>query len=82
MSMRGIQRVFGVHPTTLARWLRERGEELPELHETLDDSLPDDVLELDELWSFVLKKDNKIRIAIALCRRTRQVAVSQLNLLF
>jgi IS1 family transposase len=31
------------------------------------------VLELDELWSFVLKKTNKAWIWIALCRKTRQV---------
>lgn len=30
-------------------------------------------MELDELWSFVLKKANKRWIWIALCRRTRQV---------
>ena len=34
---------------------------------------PGDVLELDELWSFVLKKSQKHWIWIALCRRTRQV---------
>ncbi len=31
------------------------------------------VLELDELWSFVLKKANHSWIWIALCRKTRQV---------
>jgi IS1 family transposase len=31
------------------------------------------ILELDELWSFVLKKTNKVWIWIALCRKTRQV---------
>lgn len=31
------------------------------------------VLELDELWSFVLKKLNQAWIWIALCRKTRQV---------
>jgi insertion element IS1 protein InsB len=31
------------------------------------------VLELDELWSFVLKKANQAWIWIALCRQTRQV---------
>jgi len=31
------------------------------------------VLELDELWSFVLKRANKRWIWIALCRATRQV---------
>ena len=38
---------------------------------------PDDdsatILELDELWSFVLKKANKLWVWIALCRKTRQV---------
>lgn len=31
------------------------------------------MLELDELWSFVLKKTNQAWIWIALCRKTRQV---------
>jgi insertion element IS1 protein InsB len=31
------------------------------------------VLELDELWSFVLKKTNQAWIWIALCHKTRQV---------
>ncbi len=31
------------------------------------------VLELDELWSFVMKKTNQAWIWIALCRKTRQV---------
>jgi insertion element IS1 protein InsB len=30
-------------------------------------------LELDELWSFVLKKTHQVWIWIALCRKTRQV---------
>ena len=34
------------------------------------------VLELDELWSFVLKRANKRWIWIALCRATRQVVAS------
>ena len=33
----------------------------------------DDVLELDELWSFVYEKSNKRWLWIALCRRTRQI---------
>lgn len=50
---------------------------LPELSETLLAPAPADpammVLELDELWSFVLKRANKRWIWIALCRATRQV---------
>jgi insertion element IS1 protein InsB len=37
------------------------------------------VLELDELWSFVLKKANKAWIWIALCRQTRQVVAYALG---
>lgn len=73
VSMEGIKRIFGVNPKTLAKWLKERGEILPELEETLEEARPDDILELDELWSYVQKKDNKRWVWIALCRRTRQV---------
>src|SRR5215213_8541929 len=48
---------------------------LPELSGTLTDPDPEEAvaLELDELWSFVLKRANKRWIWIALCRATRQV---------
>jgi insertion element IS1 protein InsB len=50
---------------------------LPELRETLIEPDPAEpgatTLELDELWSFVLKRANKRWIWIALCRATRQV---------
>src|SRR2546423_13210278 len=48
---------------------------LPELSETLCEPDPAEAvaLELDELWSFVLKRANKRWIWIALCRATRQV---------
>lgn len=36
-------------------------------------------LELDELWSFVLKKVNQIWVWIALCRKTRQVVAYALG---
>ena len=36
----------------------------------------EEVLELDELWSFVLKRENKRWIWLALCRRTRQEVVA------
>ena len=58
---------------TLANWLLEFSNLLPPLEDTLLEPQPDDVLELDELCSFVFKKDNKRWVWIALCRRTRQV---------
>jgi insertion element IS1 protein InsB len=57
-------------------WIKKAAQ-LPALSETL--LSPDakngemTVLELDELWSFVLKKTNQAWIWIALCRKTRQV---------
>lgn len=51
----------------------KKAEQLPPLTESLVESQADDVLELDELWSFVGQKENKRWIWIALCRRTRQV---------
>ena len=38
-----------------------------------------DVLELDELWSFVEKKTQPVWLWIALCRRTRQIVAYTLG---
>lgn len=72
-SMRGLERIFSVARPTVARWLRETVRALPSLKDTLLPVEPDDVLELDELWSFVLKKSRKRWLWTAICRRTRQI---------
>jgi len=72
-SMRGIRRIFGVVPKTLLRWITEALEQLPSVSQTLAPAGSDDVLELDELWSYVFKKANKQWVWLALCRRTRQI---------
>ncbi len=46
---------------------------LPAFENTLLPGQAGDVLELDELWSFVQKKTRACWLWIALCRRTRQV---------
>ena len=70
-SLRGLRRIFGVARQTVLRWLKERVQRLPDLKDTLVPPQTNDVLELDELWSFVLKKDAKRWLWLALCRRTR-----------
>jgi IS1 family transposase len=45
----------------------------PELEDTLLPANDHEVLELDEVWSFVKHSANKRWLWIALCRRTRQV---------
>jgi insertion element IS1 protein InsB len=75
-SLRGLERTFGVSRTTVSAWLKKAAK-LPTLSATLIEPDANDedatVLELDELWSFVLKKTNQAWIWIALCRKTRQV---------
>jgi len=57
--------------------------QLPPFSTTLRTPDPDDAtsttLELDELWSFVLKKAKEVWVWIALCRKTRQVVAYALG---
>ena len=73
MSLRGIQGVFGVWRKTVLRWLEAWVAQLPSLVETLLPVQTDDVLELDELVSFVSEKWFKRWLWTAQCRRTRQI---------
>lgn len=59
-------------PADCLRLAQEKAE--APLKETLQPAGAGDVLELDEVWSFVRKKANKRWLWVALCRRTRQVA--------
>lgn len=43
------------------------------MQETLLPAQNGDILEFDELWSFVLGKDDQAWIWLVLCRRTRQI---------
>ena len=56
-------------------WRRgsKKAATLPTLADTVRPAEPNDTLELDEVWSFVLKKENKRWLWTALCRRTRQI---------
>ncbi len=73
VSLRGLERIFGVYRQTVMRWLTDEIHQLPQLPETLLPVRPDDVLELDEAWSFVGKRQEKRWLGTALCRRTRQI---------
>ena len=72
-SMRGLERIFNIARQTVARWIQEIVQALPPLKGTLLPAKPGDVLELDEAWSFVYKKEQKRWLWTALCRRTRQI---------
>src|SRR4051812_7030429 len=49
MSLRGIERVFGISRRTVSRWLECWIKQTPPLEASLVEAQPDDVLELDEL---------------------------------
>jgi transposase-like protein len=57
-SRRGIERIFGVSRQTLASWLKKGVRMLSPLKETVVPAQPRDVLELDEVCSFVQNKNN------------------------
>ena len=73
ISLRGLQRVFGVWRGTVLRWLEQVLASLPNLSETLLPAQVEDVLEMDELVSFVSEKWFKRWLWTAQCRRTRQI---------
>jgi hypothetical protein len=50
MGFRGIERVKGVHHTTVIYWLKQVGENLPDVY---DPEVRPKVGELDELETFV-----------------------------
>ena len=73
MSLRGLQRLFGVWRRTVLRWLERYVARLPRLPQTLLPAQAADVLEMDELVTFVSEKGFKRWLSTAQCRRTRQI---------
>ena len=72
-SLRGLERIFGVSRAGIMTWLKERLSKLKRLKEMISPAQAGDIVELDELWSFVGNKGKKRWIWIAICRRTRKI---------
>jgi transposase-like protein len=53
MSLRGIGRVLGVHHQSIANWIKQASEALPE---QVTDNTPTQIVEIDELFTYVGKK--------------------------
>ena len=71
--MRGVARILDISRHTFSRWLVEHIVGLPPFRTSILPAQADDVLEVDEMWSFVGHKGQQRWLWIALCRRTRQV---------
>ena len=56
---RGIERVTGVHHTTVITWVRQVGKLLPDAY---DPETPPQVGELDELETFVRSKKQNLGV--------------------
>jgi len=56
MSLRGTAEVLGVKLDTVRRWLRIAAEHSEEINKVLMKDIKVDKVELDELWTFVQKK--------------------------
>ncbi len=72
-SLRGVERIFDIARQTVARWIKTHVQKLPEIKDLLLPAESGDVLELDEIWSFVFKKTHTRWLWTAMCRRTRQI---------
>ena len=72
-SMRGIERALGLSRQSFSRWLIAHIQALPPFRQSVLPAEAEDVLELDELWSFVQRKAQKRWLWVALNRRTRQI---------
>jgi insertion element IS1 protein InsB len=73
-SLRGVERIFKVCRQTVAAWTKAKVRRLPPLKHTIAAARADDVLELDEMWSFVRCKAEKRWRWTVMCRRTRQIS--------
>jgi hypothetical protein len=69
-SVHGLERIFQISRQTVAHWLRTVLRIVLQFKQTALPAQPGDVVELDELWSFVLTKGHKLKRA-ALCRSRR-----------
>ena len=68
-----MARAFAVSRHTFSRWLSQHIRALPPFRTSVHPAQCGDVLELDEVWSFVGHKGAKRWLWVVLNRRTRQV---------
>jgi IS1 family transposase len=60
MGIRATARVFGVKPDTILHWLRRAGEHCEKVSAYLMRNLHVEQVQLDELWTFVFKKEKTL----------------------
>lgn len=61
LGVRAVARIHGVEPDTVLDWLRKAGQHSERLSEYLMRDLAIDQVQLDELWTFVRKKERMLK---------------------
>ena len=74
VSLRNIEKLFGVHVDTLVKWIRKFAGYLPDLfHNSIPPARLGEIVELDEVWSFIYSKIHTKYIWIGISRLTKLV---------
>lgn len=60
MSIRSVERLTGIHRDTIMRLSTRIGEACANLHDSMMRNLQVDVIEVDEQWSFIKKKQKRV----------------------
>lgn len=68
MSLRATGRIFAIDRDTIARWLRQVGPHCAAVMEHLFQALPLRECQLDELWTFIYKKERNLDFLELLAR--------------
>jgi IS1 family transposase len=61
LSIRSVERLTGAHRDSVMRFGVRVGEGCARLHDRLMRDLPTHLVELDEIWSFIQKKQKRVR---------------------
>ncbi|MCS4201884.1 IS1 family transposase [Salinibacter ruber] len=75
-SKRAISRIFDISRCCVEPLARKKGRKADSVVDGLRPARENDVLELDECWTYVRKRSNKRWLRAQLCRRTRQVVAN------
>jgi IS1 family transposase len=61
LGIRAVARIRGVEPDTVLEWLKRAGQHCQALSECMMQDLNMTQVQLDELWTFVYKKERKLK---------------------
>lgn len=73
ISLAGIARSVGVSPTWLQNYVNNKYAQTPRKLKVSEKAKGKLIIECDELWSFVRKKDNQQWVWLAIDRKTREI---------